>query len=96
MTETYRVINRQMVKAGLSLDVQMTNNNLDTLKMLVGAGLGWSLLPNTLLDETIKEIKLNKQNIVFKRELGVVVHQKRSLSNAAKAILKMLDDYKQE
>lgn len=94
VTETYRVINRQMESENLTLDVQMTNNNLDTLKMLVGAGLGWTLLPKTLLDETVKEIKLDKQDIVFERELGVVVHKKRSLSNAAKAILKMLDEYK--
>ncbi|MCL4107981.1 UNVERIFIED_CONTAM: hypothetical protein GTU68_017009 [Idotea baltica] len=93
VTETYRVINRQMESSGLTLNVQMTNNNIDTLKMLVGAGLGWTLLPKTLLDDSVKEIKLDKQNIVFERELGVVVHRKRSLSNAAKAMQRMLDEY---
>ena len=88
-TETYRVINRQMERAGLELNVQMTNNNLDTLKMLVGTGLGWSLLPHTLLDDSIKEIVL-KQNISFKRELGIVIHHKRNLSNAAKAMQDLL------
>ena len=94
VTETYRVINRQMESIGLSLNVQMTNNNLDTLKMLVGAGLGWSLLPKTLLDDSVKEIKLDKQDIVFERELGVVIHRKRSLSNAAKAMQMMLGESK--
>ncbi|MEH6458139.1 MAG: LysR family transcriptional regulator [Cocleimonas sp.] len=91
-TETYRVINRQMESAGLALNVQMTNNNLDTLKMLVGAGLGWTLLPKTLLDESVREIVLDKQNIVFERELGIVIHRKRSLSNAAKAMQQILDE----
>lgn len=90
-TETYRVINRQMERAGLTLDVQMTNNNLDTLKMLVGVGLGWTLIPKTLLDDSLREIKLDKQHIKFERKLGIVVHRKRSLSNAAKAMLSMLD-----
>ena len=89
-TETYHVINRHMLSAGLELNVQMINNNLDTLKMLVGAGLGWTLIPKTLLDDSVQEIVLDKQNIVFERELGVVVHRKRSLSNAAKAMQKML------
>ena len=90
VTETYRVINRQMERAGLTLNVQMTNNNLDTLKMLVGAGLGWTLLPKTLLDDSVREIKLEKQDMVFERELGIVVHRKRSLSNAAKAMQQIL------
>ena len=90
VTETYRVINRQMEKNGLSLNVQMTNNNLDTLKMLVGAGFGWTLLPKTLLDDSVREIVLDKKELVFQRELGMVIHRKRSLSNAAKAMQSML------
>ena len=90
ITETYRVINRQMESSGLTLNVQMTNNNLDTLKMLVGAGFGWTLLPKTLLDDSVREIELDKKGLVFQRELGVVIHRKRSLSNAAKAMQSML------
>ena len=90
ITETYRVINRQMERSGLSLNLQMINNNLDTLKMLVGAGFGWTLLPKTLLDNSIQELILDKKEIVFQRELGIVLHRKRSLSNAAKAMQQMI------
>ena len=86
-TETYRVIHREMERRDLKLNVQMTNNNLDTLKMLVGAGFGWTLIPHTLLNESVAEIHLDKKTLKFQRELGVVLHKKRSLSNAAKAIL---------
>lgn len=92
VTETYRVIHRQMESAGLTLDVQMTNNNLDTLKMLVGAGFGWTLLPKTLLDDSVREIMLDKKGITFERELGIVIHRKRSLSNAAKAMQLMVSN----
>ena len=86
VTETYRVINREMERVGLMLNVQMTNNNLDTLKMLVGAGFGWTLIPQTLLDDSVQEIVLGVDGVVFERKLGVVVHRKRSLSNAAKVM----------
>ena len=88
-TETYRVIHREMERCGLELNVQMTNNNLDTLKMLVGAGFGWTLLPGTLLDQSVEEILLTAVGIKFERKLGVVIHRKRSLSNAAK-IMRLL------
>jgi DNA-binding transcriptional LysR family regulator len=87
-TETYRVIHREMELRELKLNVQMTNNNLDTLKMLVGAGFGWTLIPNTLLDYSVKEIDSELCELFLERELGVVLHKKRSLSNAAKAMLK--------
>lgn len=90
-TETYRVINREMKKLGLTLNTQMTNNNLDTLKMLVNTGFGWSLLPKTLLDSSVREILLDDKSITFKRELGTVQHRKRSLSNAANAMLENLN-----
>lgn len=89
-TETYKVINRQMEISGLSLNTQMTNNNLDTLKMLVGTGFGWSLLPKTLLDDSVREITLEKGNIIFERELGTVQHRKRNLSNAAQVMIETL------
>ena len=91
-TETYRVIHREMERHGLALNVQMTNNNLDTLKMLVGAGFGWTLIPQTLLDDSIESIKLSNKNIFFERKLGVVLHRKRSLSNAATAMLEMVSE----
>lgn len=89
-TETYRVISREMGRCGLTLNVQMTNNNLDTLKMLVGAGFGWTFMPGTLLDESVEEVFLCAEGMRFERELGVVLHRKRSLSNAAKAMLGMV------
>ena len=69
-TETYRVISRGMERVGLTLNVQITSNNLDTLKMLVGAGFGWTLLPETLLDESVMEVFVEADGVRFERELG--------------------------
>ena len=83
-TETYKIIEREFQQRSLSMQVQMETNNLETLKMLVGAGLGWSLLPKTMADDSLRVLKIDTE---ITRELGVVVHRKRSLSNAANALL---------
>ena len=86
-TETHKIIDRQFKQLGLEMQVQMETNNLETLKMLVGAGLGWSLLPKTMIGEPLKILHIKTELI---RELGVVVHRKRSLSNAASALLRLI------
>lgn len=82
-TETYKVIQREFDEKNLELNVQMETNNLETLKMLAAAGLGWSLLPQTMIDKTVMSLNVC---IELKRELGLVVHKNRSLSNAANAL----------
>jgi DNA-binding transcriptional LysR family regulator len=85
--ETHQIIQREFAKHHLAMSVQMETNNLETLKMLVGASLGWSLLPKTMLDASLKSLSIG---VSLQRQLGVVLHAKRSLSNAAKALKVML------
>ncbi len=83
-TETHQIMERVFAKHKLQLTSQMETNSLETLKMLVGAGLGWSLLPSTMLDSD-KLIVLDIGEALT-RDLGLVFHAKRSLSNAAAAL----------
>jgi DNA-binding transcriptional LysR family regulator len=55
---------------------------------MVSIGLGWSVLPKTLLDENLCGLTLIGQKL--SRNLGVVSHRERSLSNAAKVFLQLL------
>jgi len=71
-------------------NVQMSTNYIETLKMLVSSGFGWSLLPHTMLDESIVAIETD---LILERKLGTVIHKKRTLSNAAHAMLKTLDNF---
>lgn len=82
-TETHKIIQRVFKQARLEMQDQMHTNNLQSLKMLAVAGIGWSLIPKTMLDDdlVVLECKLN-----LSRQLGMVVHKKRSLSNAALAL----------
>lgn len=86
-TETHQIMQRVFDTAGLTMNVQMSTNNLQSLKMLVVAGMGWSLLPATMLDQELHSLDCG---VHLTRDLGVVVHKKRSLSNAAQAMKQLL------
>jgi len=87
-TTTYtRGILEQAVRgAGIELNVAMATNYLETLHMLVATGLGWSLLPATVLNDEVRELKV--EGMQLSRQLGAVTHQKRSLSNAASEMVR--------
>jgi DNA-binding transcriptional LysR family regulator len=86
-TYTRGILESLLRNEGLALNVAMETNYLETLRMLVSTGLGWSLLPKTLIADDIQEIKIPK--VQLQRELGVVTHEKRSLSNAAQAMIRL-------
>jgi DNA-binding transcriptional LysR family regulator len=52
---------------------------------LVVTGLGWGLLPATLLDSGL--VSLAVEDLRLARRLGVVTHAGRTLSNAALRML---------
>ncbi len=67
------------------IQVGMATNYLEVLKMLAAIGLGWSALPRTMIDGGLKVVQIEKMEI--RRELGVVTHEKRTLSNAGQAMI---------
>lgn len=87
-TETMQIMQRSIDTMNIKLDVQMRTNNLETLKMLVSAGFGWTLLPQTMVDDSISVLDVDYH---FMRKLGYVTHKKRSLSNSAVAFLKQFE-----
>lgn len=86
-TYTYQIISQALGRLENQLSVYVSTNYLETLKMLVSAGFGWSLLPHTLLDEKLVIVDIP---LKLTRELGVITHRKRTLSNAARGMLGIL------
>ena len=84
-TYTRRILEQAVRQQGLSLETAMETNYLETLQMLVASGLGWSLLPRTQLDERVATVGVS--GVALARELGAVTHERRSLSNAATAMI---------
>jgi DNA-binding transcriptional LysR family regulator len=84
---------REIILAGLSpirerLNIGTETNYLDVIKMLVSIGLGWSVLPHTLIDAELKVVQI--EGIRIDRQLGSVTHNDRTLSNAAQAMIAMV------
>ncbi|MEZ5597187.1 MAG: LysR family transcriptional regulator [Pseudomonadales bacterium] len=84
-TYTGRLILALFHQHGLTLPTTMATNYLETIGMLVAAGLGWSVLPRTLLQKDLARLSLPVS--VPARTLGVVTHPARTLSAAAQAFL---------
>ena len=69
----------------------MSTNYLETISTMVEIGLGWSVLPETL----VRDLHVMPfEQISIHRELGYIHHMKRSLSNAAVAFLALMSSAK--
>lgn len=88
-TYTGQIVKRLFEQEGLGLDTLMTTNYLETIKMMVHVGLGWSVLPLSMLDETLVELPVKSHPL--SRELGYIYHRRHTLSNAARAMIELLD-----
>jgi DNA-binding transcriptional LysR family regulator len=70
------------------LNIALETNYLETIKMMVSIGLGWSVLPISMLSPDIQSLHLPGFDV--ERLLGVAYHQQRTLSNAARVFLEKL------
>ncbi len=91
-TFTREIIELVFDKHQVEVDISLSTNYLETIKMLVSVGLGWSVLPTSMLDKDIKAIPT--QELKLKRELGIVSHKARTLSNAANTMQTLLSECK--
>ncbi len=87
-TYTRQIFEHTMRKHKLELKVGLSTNYLETIKMMVNVGLGWSVLPRSMLNKELKTLRI--EGIKLERKLGVVWHTGHTLSNAAKAMSDML------
>lgn len=86
-TYTSQITLAEFEKKGLKPKITMSNNPLESIRMLVSIGLGWSVLPKTLVNEDLQQLDL-KLNL--KRELGMVWHPARIQSKAAEELIKIM------
>jgi len=87
-TFTREVIQQLFAQNKLELNIRMSTNYLETIKMLIQVGLGWGVLPESMIDKDLNKLKIPK--VKLSRQLGMVWHTKHSLSNSAKALMKDL------
>ncbi|HFD79910.1 MAG TPA: LysR family transcriptional regulator [Gammaproteobacteria bacterium] len=87
-TYTRQIAEQAFERTGLKLDISLSTNYLETIRMLVSVGIGWSLLPLTLADRQVRRLPVS--GLELQRQLGVVRHRERTLSNAALALESLL------
>jgi len=86
---------RQLIDDALGLDASVNTlletHYLETIKAMVKTGLGWSMLPQSMLDESLTVLDIKQVRTT--RQLGTVVHSMRTKSNAANAMINLLMKY---
>ena len=88
-TFTHNVVSQLFQEHGVIPQISMSTNYLETIKMMVSIGLAWSVLPRTMLDQQVTVLRL--PGVALQRQLGVIWHSGRTLSNAARALIEELD-----
>lgn len=88
-TVTRDLLDRYFAKAGIEIQVKLANNYLETIKMMVSVGLGWSILPQTLIDSSLTAINIS--GFSAHRALGLVTHKNRTLSHAAQKMASLIN-----
>lgn len=87
-TYTGQIVARLFEQRGVDLQVSMATNYLETIRMMASVGLGWTVLPRSMADDSLVTLRPNGAGI--SRTLGIVYHQGRSLSRAALAFIEVV------
>ncbi len=90
-TITYRLVDEAFRERGLTLNAPMPTNYLETIKMMVSVGMGWSLLPQNMVDGQLHTLVWPGTSPI--RHLGLIHLKHRTLSNAARAMIELLNDH---
>jgi len=86
-THTRHIID-QALHLPADIKIILESNYLETIKAMIQHGLGWGVLPESMIDDTLKKIDIGK--LKMERHLGTLSHSTRTLSSAADALVRML------
>jgi len=91
-TITRRILFESLLPHRIDIRTALETNYLETIKMLVSVGIGWGVLPASMLDNTVAEIRLT--NLSMQRQLGCQlgysVRTDRTVSRAGNALIDIL------
>jgi len=83
-TITRQLVETELARHGLKINVRLSSNHLESIRMMVEIGLGWSVLPETLSSGKLHACHF--ESVTFSRELGIVTHKQRTLTRAAELL----------
>ncbi len=88
-TVTRDIVLNAIASQAISIKTSLETNYLETIKVMVSVGLGWSALPRSMVDHSLSE--LNVVDLSMQRELGAVQLADRTLGRAAQALKDLLN-----
>ena len=91
-TFTRKIINSLFAANKDQLKIILETNYLETIKVMVSANLGWSILPQSMVDSTLSSHRLRGLDV--QRPLGIVTRKNRTLSLSSTAMIDLLRDSK--
>ena len=87
-TVTRNILLHALEPFSVTVETSLETNYLETIKMMVSVGLGWSALPLNMLDSDIVQVQV--KSLSMQRNLGFVHLKGKTLSRAALAFLEKL------
>ncbi len=87
-TFTRRIIDLQFTSAKIRYQLAFTTNYLETIKVMVEAGLGWSILPKIMLSGQLETRPLLPAPPA--RELGWMIHKNKAITPALQGFINTL------
>ena len=92
LIQSHSTHTRNIIDNALKLDnnikIIMESNYLETIKAMIQNGLGWGVLPQSMIDDSLHQLKI--KGVSMKRHLGVLLHEFRTLSSPANSLLETL------
>lgn len=86
-TTTFQIIEQTFARHHIPLKRTLSVNYLETIRALVANGLGWSLLPEMMVDDTLRA--MNVDRILLTRNLGLIRHKQRTVSRGARVFMEI-------
>ncbi len=90
-TYTGQIVKSLFDRRGLTMQIAIATNYLETIRMMASVGLGWTVLPRSMLDASLATLPIRDARLT--RTLGAVHHESRSLSRAARAFIHALESF---
>lgn len=88
-TITRQLVEKELATHGIKINVRLSSNHLESIRMMVEIGLGWSVLPKTLQSSELHACQFKQ--LTFSRKLGIITHRKRTLTHAAELLIKRIE-----
>jgi DNA-binding transcriptional LysR family regulator len=82
-------ITAQLARHSIAEKVRFESDDFELIRLMVAVGLGWGCLPQTMVDDTLKELPVAE--LTTKHSVHLIRHRDRTPTRAADAFIGLAD-----